>query len=96
MAWPENCHAGLEGSIARFREALPGWWYTVGECQVSCDASCAPTSLSGDLKLIPLDSRFDGGFHVDIPQPSTLSEALEHVMEEASLALANAYAMVPA
>lgn len=81
--WPQDCHAGLETAIASFRSALPGWWYTIGECQVSCDASCAPTGLSGDVALIPIDGRFDSGFHVDLAQPSTLAMALATVQAEA-------------
>lgn len=81
--WPEVCHDDLGPAIAEFKAALPGWWYTLGECQVSCDASCAPTSLSADLDLIPADERFNSGFHADLAQPSTLADALRTVMQEA-------------
>ena len=81
--WPDCCHEGIAEAIAEFKSTLPGWWYSLGECQVSCDASCAPTPHSPDLDLIPLDDRFDSGFHVDLPQPSTLADALRHVMNEA-------------
>jgi len=81
--WPDDCHTGLEAAIVEFKDALPGRWYSVGECQVSCDASCAPARESQDISLIPRDSRFDGGFHVDIPQPSTLAEAVRDVMHQA-------------
>lgn len=82
--WPENCHGGIEDVIARFKKDFPGWWYSLGECQISCDASCAPTKLSPDIELIEYDDRFNSGFHVDLLQESTLSEALEVVMEEAA------------
>lgn len=77
------CEHRLEETIRRFREALPGWWFSLGECDVSCDASCAPTRQSPDLALIPLDDRFNSGFHADVPQPSTLADALSIVMMEA-------------
>lgn len=74
---------GLERMIGRFKQALPGWWYTLGECERSCDASCAPTRESDDLALIPYDERFNSGFHCDLPQPCCLSDALYVVMQEA-------------
>lgn len=83
MQWPNDCHSGIEAAIAEFKQKLPGWWFSLGECQVSCDASCAPTSESADLALIPLDDRFNCGFHADIEQPATLEEALRQVMREA-------------
>ena len=78
-----NCETGIEDVIKTFRRELPGWWYTVGECQVSCDASCGPTRESPDIDLIQLDRRFDDGFHADLDQPSTLAEALLDVMSQA-------------
>lgn len=75
--------AGLEQAIALFKVKLPGWWFTVGECQVSADASCAPTRESPHIALIPLDQRFDAGFHADLPQPDTMANALRTVLSEA-------------
>ena len=85
--WPVNCHAAIEAAIVRFKRDLPGWWYSLCECQVSCDASCAPTPLSEHIALIPCDDRFNAGFHADVPQPSTLSEALDIVREDALTAI---------
>lgn len=81
--WKTTRQSDLEQAIDAFKRHLPGWWYSLGECQVSCDASCAPTPESEDINLIPLDDRFNSGFHVDLPQPSTLSDALRTVLEEA-------------
>ena len=75
--------AGLEQAISDFKSSLPGWRYSVCECQVSCDASCAPTSESTDIELIGKDDRFNSGFHADLEQPSTLAQALRCVMAEA-------------
>jgi len=74
---------GLEEAIRRFKADLPGWWFSVGECQVSCDASCAPTRDSEHIALVGTDEPFDSGFMVDLAQPSTLAEALNAVREEA-------------
>jgi hypothetical protein len=81
--WQTYPAHGLEGAIAAFKEALPGYWFTVGECQVSADASCAPTAESPDIALIPLDRQFDDGFHVDLPQPATMADALRNVQTQA-------------
>lgn len=81
--WPVDCHAGVEDAIAEFRRRLPGWWYSLGECQVSCDASCAPTRHSADIELIDFDRRFESGFHADLAQPNTLAASLRTVMAEA-------------
>lgn len=79
----EPCENGLLQAIREFRAALPGWWYSLGECDVSCDASCAPTRHSPDTSLIDQDERFNSGFHCDARQPSTLAEALRDVTEQA-------------
>lgn len=81
--WQTNPQGDLEAAIAEFKAALPGWWYSLGECQVSCDASCAPTVESPHINLIrESGDRFDAGFHVDLRQPSTLAQALRAVMQE--------------
>lgn len=75
---------GLEAAIADLKATLPGWWYSVCECQVSCDATIAPTTDSEHIALIrEAGDRFDAGFSVDLPQPSSLADALRHVMFEA-------------
>jgi len=86
-AWTTAPAFGLERAIARFKADLPGWWFSVGECQVSADASCGPTRESDHLALIPHDSRFDEGFHADLTQPATLADALDTVRREALVAI---------
>jgi len=83
MTWKTAPQSDLEAAIAEFKATLPGWWYSVCECQVSCDATIAPTSESPDIALAKFGNEFDSGFSVDIPQPSTLAQALRHVMAEA-------------
>lgn len=89
--WHEKPQSDLEAAIAEFKAALPGWWYSVCECQVSCDASCAPTVESEHINLIQRkkggiefeEDPFDRGFHADLRQPSTLAVALRNVMNQA-------------
>lgn len=89
MGWQTTRPVGIEQAIADFKAALPGWWFTVGECQVSADASCGPTREAPEhLALIPLDRRFDDGFDADLPQPATMAEALATVQREALEAIA--------
>ena len=82
--WQSQDQDDLAAAIREFKERLPGWWYSVCECQVSCDASCAPTVESEHIHLIQ-DSvdPFDSGFHADLRQPSTLAQALRNVMQQA-------------
>jgi hypothetical protein len=85
--WKWRGPHGLELAIINFKLALPGWWFTVGECQVSADASCGPTRESEHLALIRLDKRFDDGFHADLPQPASMADALRNVMAQAASAI---------
>ncbi len=85
--WQTAPQPDLEATIAAFKAEFPGWWYSVCECQLSCDASCAPTSESPDIALIvESGDQFDDGFHADLPQPVTLAEALLDVMAQARAA----------
>lgn len=88
--WKTAQPDGLEAAITEFKAALPGWRFSVCECQVSADASCAPTPESPHIQLIERDERFDDGFHADLPQPATLAEALRTVMDEALQAVRDA------
>jgi hypothetical protein len=56
---------------------------------VSCDATCAPTSESPDIKRIKrAGDCWDAGFDADLRQPSTLAEALRNVTRQALAAIA--------
>ncbi len=90
--WIAATHDDLPAAIAELKAALPGWWYRVCECQVSCDATIAPTSHSPDIAItyaLPAHSKFDEGFDVALEQPSSLAEALRFVIAEALQAKAD-------
>lgn len=88
--WQTAPATDLEAAIARFKTELPGWWFMVCECQVSCDASCAPTTESPHIDLIAANPAFDSGFHADLVQPSSLAAALDNVREQAIAAIGEA------
>lgn len=81
----------IEAAIAEFEQALPGWWHTVGSCQVSADASCAPTVLSPHIEFAESGNPFDAGFHCDDgSEGATLASSLRDVMAQALEAIAKA------
>lgn len=63
----------IDAAVALAERVLPGWWWTAGRCGLTCHASVGP-----DRAFIsePDLSRFDAGFHADIPNPSTPALAL--------------------
>lgn len=82
--WKVKRQLELEAAVAEFKSALPGWWYSFGECEVTCHASCAPTTQSPDIHRISQSGdQWDAGFHADLAQPSTLADALRDVMQQA-------------
>jgi hypothetical protein len=84
----------LEQALEAFNAEFSGWWWTLGKCHVSCDASIAPDRRGPDADL--LDHRsFDDGFHVDLLQPSTVADALLAAMELARKARADCRAGAP-
>lgn len=76
----------LEAAIAEFRAALPGWWFSVGSCSLSRDASCGPDRAHCDqATLIAFD---DGFHHDDTDAGSTLASSLRLVTAAAVAAVA--------
>ena len=66
------------------KRQLPGWWYTLGICSVSRDASCGPDIAGPDATLAQQVRKFDAGFHCDDHHPdSTMAGALRNVMTQA-------------
>lgn len=79
----------LDEAIAKFEAELPGWWWSLGFCSVSADASCAPDIAGPDAALLK-HKRFDEGFHADLRQPATCVEALMNVLAQGKAAKAAA------
>jgi hypothetical protein len=78
----------LDRAIEAFKAEFPGWWFKVGERRMSCDADIGldkhdlgPSGIHLDEDLARYQY-FDGSdeFSVDLPQPSTVAEALLYVM----------------
>jgi hypothetical protein len=82
----------LEQALEGFKAEFPGWWWKVGECRISCDADIAMDKYDvgsygnhPDSDLIGYRT-FDEGFSVDLRQPSSVVDALLHVMGKARIA----------
>jgi len=93
--WKTAPATDLEAAIAEFKAKLPGWYFSVCECQVSADATVAPTSESPDIQItyaLPAGSKWDEGFDVALSQPATLADALRLATDEACAATAAWYA----
>lgn len=76
----------LSAAIQAFETALPGWWWSVGHCMLTRDASCGPDRQGPDAYLLKLEEtkQFDEGFHADLAEGS-LADALRDVMQQAIL-----------
>jgi hypothetical protein len=72
-------------AVAEFEAALPGFWWSVGQCSVGAHASCAVDGKGCQAQLldgVTAGEPYDAGFHVDTSGGSP-SEALRHVMKQA-------------
>src|SRR5262249_6064321 len=76
----------LDRAIEAFKAEFPGWWFKVGECRMSCDADIGLDKHDLGPSGVHLDEDltryryFDDEFSVNLPQPSTVAEALLCVM----------------
>lgn len=84
MSWNTDID-DFSKAVAEFEEALPGFWWSVGQCSVGAHASCAVDGNGTQKALLddiqkgdPLDS----GFHADTNGGSP-AEALRDVMQQA-------------
>lgn len=78
----------LVKAIAEFERQLPGWWWKIGVCSFSRDASCGPDREGPDKHLLEFYI-FDDGFHADLQdETETCAEALRIVTTKALLAKA--------
>lgn len=85
MSWNTDVQ-DFARAVSEFEAALPGFWWSVGQCNVGAHASCAVDAcgvqahlLAGVQKAHPYDS----GFHVDTRGGSP-ADALRQVMCEAT------------
>lgn len=87
MTWVANNTGDLVAAIEYFHERLPGWWFSVGVCHVSADATVAPDSAGCDADLLRESTRyFDGGFDTALLPPATMADALRRATDIALLA----------
>jgi hypothetical protein len=109
MSWTGDQLVGdLADAIKRFHILLPGWWFSVGLCHVSADATVAPDSAGADRDLLEMRF-FDQGFSADIMPPATMAKSLikatvmgmlardayrEHGTEQAAIAAIEALGIV--
>jgi hypothetical protein len=88
MNWTANGFVGdLQSAIERFHRLLPGWWFSVGLCHVSADATVAPDRAGCDADLLKMRF-FDEGFSADIMPPATMADSLRDATDMAIVAAA--------
>ena len=71
-------------AVAEFEAALPGFWWSVGQCSVGAHASCAVdgNGVQADLLIgVAAGEPFDAGFHRDTKGGSP-AEALRDVLHQ--------------
>ena len=71
----------LAQAIDKLMKELPGWWWSVGLCNVSADASIGPCRAGPDGDLLD-EKLFDDGFHADLLPPATPADALLYCLEQ--------------
>lgn len=89
MSWQPTDFDDLASAVQEFERDLPGWWWSVGACSVSADASCGPDITGPDADLLT-DRLFDRGFDCDYLQPASVADSLREVKREALEARAKA------
>jgi hypothetical protein len=84
MGWNTDTD-DFRAAIQEFENALPGFWWSVGQCNVGAHASCAVdgNGVQKDLLVgVKPGEPLDEGFHCDT-QGGQPSEALRDVMHQA-------------
>lgn len=82
----------LAKAVFEFESALPGFWWSVGQCSVGAHASCAVDGNGCQADLLVgvkggTDNPLDTGFHCDT-KGGYPHEALNNVMHQALAFLA--------
>lgn len=84
MSWDTDT-ADFAKAVAEFEAALPGFWWSVGQCSVGAHASCAVDGRGVQAHLlegVAAGHPFDDGFHADTHGGSP-ADALRQVMRDA-------------
>ncbi len=69
--------------IKEFEEKLPGFWWSIGQCEIGAHASCGLDIAGPNGHLMPdTPSPLDSGFHHDTDKGQP-DEALSQVMHGA-------------
>ncbi len=84
-----GCERALGSAIEKLQRELPGWWWSVGSCHVSADATVGP-DLSGPDRDLLYIREFDEGIDNDLAHPATVAEALLGAIEKAKAMRAKA------
>jgi hypothetical protein len=82
--WNTDTHDFAQ-ALSEFEAALPGFWWSVGQCSLGAHASCGVDGkgCQGDLlKGVKAGEPLDAGFHCDTLGGSP-AEALRDVMLQA-------------
>lgn len=89
MSGGETDTADFAAAVRDFEAALPGFWWSVGQCSVGAHASCAVdgSGCQSELLAVPAGHPFDAGFHCDTIKGSP-ADALRDVMAQALAAVA--------
>lgn len=84
---PENGNE-LTSAIARIERELPGWWWSVGACHVSSDATCGPDRYGPDAWMFEMidDELGEPIFDCDLRQPSTCGQSLNRAIDSGLVA----------
>lgn len=80
---------GLEAAIETLQRELPGWWWSLGNCHVSADATIGPDASGPDKDLLKI-KEFDEGIDGTLLHPATVADALLNAIELAKEAKARA------
>lgn len=84
MSWNTDPQ-DLAHAVAEFEVALPGFWWSIGQCSVGAHASCAVDGKGVQAHLIDgikAGHPYDSGFHCDT-SGGTPAEALRDVLMQA-------------
>lgn len=77
-------------AIRLLNTVLPGWWFSVGLCALSGDASIGPDFRAPNAPSKAIIDKYDAGFHADL-QPGDglrrMARALLHCIVQAKQAM---------